>query len=67
MTQPKIALLGAGNIGGTLAHLALLKRLGSVVLFDIVPGLAQGKALDLCQSMGLEGGSASIAGTDCIS
>jgi malate dehydrogenase len=67
MTQPKIALLGAGNIGGTLAHLALLKRLGSVVLFDIVPGLAQGKALDLCQSMGLEGGSASLVGTDCIS
>ena len=49
MARKKISLIGAGNIGGTLAHLALLKRLGDVVLFDIAEGLPQGKALDLSQ------------------
>ena len=47
MARPKIALIGAGQIGGTLAHLAVLKELGDVVLFDIADGVPQGKALDL--------------------
>ena len=46
----KISLIGAGNIGGTLAHLAALKKLGDVTLIDVVEGMPQGKALDLCQS-----------------
>ncbi len=49
MARKKIALIGAGNIGGTLAHLVLLKRLGDVVLYDITLGIAQGKALDIAQ------------------
>ena len=47
MARKKIALIGAGNIGGTLAHLCALKHLGDVILFDVVEGLPQGKALDL--------------------
>ncbi|MEP4190010.1 MAG: malate dehydrogenase, partial [Sneathiella sp.] len=47
MARKKIALIGGGNIGGTLAHLAGLKELGDVVLFDIVDGLPQGKSLDI--------------------
>ena len=47
MARPKIALIGAGQIGGTLAHLIGLKELGDVVLFDIAEGIPQGKALDL--------------------
>ena len=50
MARKKIALIGAGNIGGTLAHLALLHSLGDVVLFDIAEGVPQGKALDLGQT-----------------
>jgi len=50
MARNKIALIGAGNIGGTLAHLAGLKELGDVVLFDIISGIPQGKALDISQS-----------------
>lgn len=50
----KIALVGAGNIGGTLAHLAALKELGDIVLFDIMEGIPQGKALDLAQSGPIE-------------
>lgn len=50
MARPKIALIGAGNIGGTLAHLAAIKELGDVVLFDIADGLPQGKALDIAES-----------------
>jgi malate dehydrogenase len=50
MARRKIALVGAGNIGGTLAHLATLKNLGDVVLMDIAEGVPQGKALDLAQS-----------------
>jgi malate/lactate dehydrogenase len=47
MARKKIALIGAGNIGGTLAHLAAQKELGDIVLFDVVEGVPQGKALDL--------------------
>lgn len=50
MARPKIALIGAGQIGGTLAHLAALKELGDIVLFDIAEGTPQGKALDIAQS-----------------
>jgi malate dehydrogenase len=63
MARKKIALVGAGNIGGTLAHLALLKNLGDVVLFDIAEGIAQGKALDLLQCGPIEGCDASVTGT----
>ena len=51
----KISLIGAGNIGGTLAHLAVLKKLGDVTLIDVVEGMPQGKALDLSQSSAVEG------------
>jgi malate dehydrogenase len=63
MARKKIALVGAGQIGGTLAHLAALKDLGDVVLFDIVDGVPQGKALDLSQSGAVEGFSSTITGT----
>ncbi len=62
--RKKIALIGAGQIGGTLAHLAGLKELGDVVLFDIAEGLPQGKALDISQSSAVEGFDASIKGTN---
>src|SRR4051794_2611749 len=55
MARNKIALIGAGNIGGTLAHLAASKELGDVVLFDVVEGVPQGKALDLAQCGPVEG------------
>ena len=55
MARKKIALIGAGNIGGTLAHLVGLKELGDVVLFDIVKGIPQGKALDIVQSSPVSG------------
>ena len=58
----KIALIGAGNIGGTLAHLAGLKNLGDVVLFDVNEGAAKGKALDLAQSSTIEGYDANFIG-----
>jgi malate dehydrogenase len=64
MARKKIALIGAGNIGGTLAHLALLKGLGDVVMFDIIEGLPQGKALDLNQSGPVEGWDGTIIGTN---
>ncbi len=63
MARPKIALIGAGNIGGTLAHLAAVKELGDVVLFDIADGLPQGKALDIAESGPSEGFDASMKGT----
>ena len=63
MARRKIALIGAGQIGGTLAHLAALKDLGDIVLFDIVDGVPQGKALDLSQSGAVEGFDANIKGT----
>ena len=50
MARPKIALIGAGQIGGTLAHLAALKELGDVVMFDIADGISQGKALDIAEA-----------------
>ena len=62
MARTKIALIGAGNIGGTLAHLAALKDLGDIVLFDIVEGVPQGKALDLAQSGAVEGFDAALSG-----
>jgi malate dehydrogenase len=62
MARPKIALIGAGNIGGTLAHLAALKELGDVVLFDIVKGIPEGKALDLVQASPVEGFDAKLIG-----
>ncbi|PPR26505.1 MAG: malate dehydrogenase, partial [Alphaproteobacteria bacterium MarineAlpha10_Bin1] len=64
MARNKIALIGAGNIGGTLAHLAGLKELGDVVLFDIVKGIPQGKALDLIQSSPVEGFDSALSGTN---
>ncbi len=64
MARKKIALIGAGMIGGTLAHLCALKRLGDVVLFDVIDGLPQGKALDLLQAGPIEGFDATIVGTN---
>ncbi len=64
MARKKIALIGAGNIGGTLAHLAALKGLGDVVLFDVVEGVPQGKALDLSQCGPVEGFDATITGSN---
>jgi malate dehydrogenase len=63
MARSKIALVGAGNIGGTLAHLAGLKELGDVVLFDIVKGVPAGKALDIAQSSPVEGFDGRFEGT----
>src|SRR4051812_25943153 len=62
--RKKIGLVGAGNIGGTLAHLAALKGLGDVVLFDVVEGLPQGKALDISQSLAVEKIDAKVIGTN---
>jgi len=64
MARNKIALIGAGNIGGTLAHLAATKGLGDIVLFDVVEGVPQGKALDLSQCGPVEGFDAKITGTN---
>ncbi|MFM7378577.1 MAG: malate dehydrogenase, partial [Erythrobacter sp.] len=64
MARKKIALVGAGNIGGTLAHLAALKGLGDIVLFDVAEGIPQGKALDLSQCGPVEGFDASITGSN---
>ena len=64
MARPKIALIGAGQIGGTLAHLAVLKELGDVILFDIAEGTPQGKALDIAQSGPIEGFDASLKGAN---
>jgi len=64
MARKKIALIGAGNIGGTLAHLAAQKELGDVVLFDIAEGVPQGKALDLQQCGPVEGFDAKVTGSN---
>jgi malate dehydrogenase len=64
MARKKIALVGAGMIGGTLAHLAALKGLGDVVLFDVVEGLPQGKALDLAAAGPVEGFDCALKGTN---
>ena len=61
--RKKIALIGAGQIGGTLAHLIALKELGDVVLFDIEEGTAKGKALDIAQSSSVDGFNVNIKGT----
>lgn len=63
MARNKIALIGAGNIGGTLALLAGLKELGDVVMFDIMDGVPKGKALDLSQASAIEGFDANLTGT----
>jgi malate dehydrogenase len=63
MARNKIALIGAGNIGGTLAHLIGLKQLGDVVMFDVFPGVASGKALDIMQSGSVDGFDSAMKGT----
>ena len=63
MARRKIALVGAGNIGGTLAHLVLLKELGDVVLFDVVEGMPLGKALDIQQTGAIENVDSKLVGT----
>ena len=63
----KISLIGAGNIGGTLAHLAAMKKLGDITLIDVVEGMPQGKALDLSQSAAVEGFTNKIEGTNDFS
>ena len=62
MARKKIALIGAGQIGGTLAHLAAMKELGDIVLFDIIDGVPQGKALDLAESTPVAGVNARLSG-----
>jgi malate dehydrogenase len=62
MARKKIALVGAGNIGGTLAHLIGLKELGDVVMFDVFPGVAAGKALDIMQSGPVDGFDSHMTG-----
>jgi malate dehydrogenase len=64
MARSKIALIGSGNIGGTLAHLIGLKELGDVVMFDIAEGVPQGKALDILQSTPVEGVNAHYSGAN---
>ena len=63
MARPRIALIGAGQIGGTLAHLAAIKELGDVVLFDIAEGTPQGKALDIAESAPVAGVDVALKGT----
>ena len=64
MARPKIALIGSGQIGGTLAHLIGLKELGDVVMFDIAEGIPQGKSLDLAQSSPVDGFDSRLSGTN---
>jgi malate dehydrogenase len=64
MARNKISLVGAGNIGGTLALLAGLKELGDVTLFDIAEGIPQGKALDIAQAAPIEGFDSVVSGTN---
>src|SRR5499425_2591136 len=64
MPRNKIALIGSGQIGGTLAHLIGLKELGDVVLFDVAEGIPQGKSLDLAQSSPVDGFDARLSGTN---
>ncbi|HWY16340.1 MAG TPA: malate dehydrogenase [Rhizomicrobium sp.] len=64
MARSKIALIGGGQIGGTLAHLVALKELGDVVLFDVVEGLPQGKSLDIAQAGPITGHDAHLEGTN---
>ena len=62
--KKKITLIGAGQIGGTLAHLIALKELGDVVLFDVAAGIAKGKALDIAQSSPVNKFNINLSGTD---
>ena len=62
--KKKITLIGAGQIGGTLAHLLALKELGDIVLFDVAAGIAKGKALDIAQSSPVDGFNVNLLGTD---
>ena len=62
--KKKITLVGAGQIGGTLAHLIAIKELGDVILFDVAAGIAKGKALDIAQSSPVDGFNINISGTD---
>ena len=62
--RKKITLIGAGQIGGTLAHMIALKELGDVVLFDVAAGIARGKALDIAQSSPVNGFNVSLSGTN---
>ena len=62
--RKKISLIGAGQIGGTLAHLIGLKELADIVLFDVVSGIAKGKALDIAQSSSVDGFDVRLIGTD---
>ena len=62
--KKKITLIGAGQIGGTLAHLIALKNLADVVLFDVAAGIAKGKALDIAQSSPVNGFNINLSGTD---
>ena len=64
MKRPKIALIGAGQIGGTLAHLISLKEIGDIVLFDIAEGIPNGKALDIAESTSVDGLDVNISGTN---
>jgi len=64
MARKKIALIGAGMIGGTLAHLAAKKEMGDIILFDIAEGIPQGKALDISQCGPIEGFDANLKGTN---
>jgi malate dehydrogenase len=64
MARNKIALIGGGMIGGTLAHMAGLKELGDIVIFDIVEGMPQGKALDLAESAPVDGFDAKLEGVN---
>ncbi len=67
MARARVALIGAGQIGGTLAHLIGLKELGDVVLFDVVEGTPEGKALDIAEASPVAGFDISLAGTSAYS
>ena len=62
--KKKITLIGAGQIGGTLAHLIALKELGDIVLFDVAEGIAKGKALDIAQSSPVSKFNINVVGTN---
>ena len=66
MARNKIALIGSGMIGGTLAHLAALKELGDVMLFDIAEGIPEGKALDIAESTSVDGFDVKLSGTQSL-
>ena len=63
MARKKIALIGSGMIGGTLAHLAAMKELGDVILFDIAEGIPEGKGLDIAESSPVDGFDSKLSGT----